>query len=333
MMPLEEAIKAILQNKKLREEYLLHLERISTGGRIGDGANSMTVASIRDLLENSPPNSATNVMHKITEAAQESARTFGMPVMSIKDNLPNLAPNPPTEISEHWSGILKDCPKLKRTIKAVGRLSLIRRRETPKNVPIGTAWFIRSNILVTNRHVAEFFANTHAPYEFLPDNGIGKVSALVDLKKEEFSSASRELTIEDVIYMDGSGGDVDLAFLKVESPRPRIEPIPLDLEDIVVGANAAVVGYPMKDPGVNRELSDKFFGTYGFKKISCGTILSLEGNRIAHSCPTLHGNSGSPLISLVTGNVIGIHFGGNESDDNYALSAAKLQTVLTLNNL
>jgi Trypsin-like peptidase domain len=326
----EETLKAILTNKKLKEAYLTHLERISIQGRIGKGADSMTVAAIKALFDHASPDSAPVILALITEAAQDELVEFGMAVASIKDDKPDLRPNQPIANSKYWVDILKHRPHaLKEIIRAVGRLSIISGVDNPVNEPIGTAWCIAPGVLVTSRHVAAFFANS-SDFSFNSDDRGNTMSALIDFKKEEQnSSIKREISIEKVIYMDPV---VDVAFLKLTPPHRNVVPIhSLELDaTAIVDVRAAVIGYPTEDDHQDRNLSNAFFSSYGFKKIACGHVLAFseQQQKITHSCPTLLGNSGSPLINLETGKILGIHYGGNWSAGNYAVSAAEIKRVL-----
>jgi V8-like Glu-specific endopeptidase len=325
-----EALKTILSNKILKEQYLTHLERRSFGGRVGASTSSMTLVALRDLLENAPPNLSFQVMPKLPAVAISDLVKFGSPVMVIQNGIPISSPPGSVPFPDHWWNILNSCQGLPRAIKAVGRVSVISGNGTV-NRPIGTAWFIRSNVLVTNKHVASSFAYSNGDFCFRTETGRSNVlGSTIDLLREQGSPENNlELKVNRVIYMDAI---LDLAFLEVESQATNPEPLELDLTAIVED-NAAVVGYPMYDGGVTLNLCNMFFdGCYGFKKIACGRILALSGNRISHSCPTLFGNSGSPLLSLATGNVIGIHYSGEQLVSNYAIPAEKIQKILIDNS-
>jgi endonuclease G, mitochondrial len=324
-MPLlEDALNTILANKRLKKEYLNYLERISVAGRIGTSTRGMSVADITYLIETAPPGGARTLMPKITPAAQENFSKFGMPVISIKNNKSDYLP----DTSTHWKDLLEACPNLEKSIRAVGCIRVLKPDSSSKTLPMGTAWFVRSDVLVTNRHVAVEFANNFNPFNFKVESGSGRLrGASIDLLMEKESNLKREFTIKDVIYMDSPGEALDLAFLKIDNEDNNSAPIAFDIE--TQSGDAAVIGYPLNKSGVSRQLALQFFGnSYGFKRLACGTVLAFEENEIQHSCPTLNGNSGSPLISLTTGNVIGIHCSGETLGANYALPAARIKEVL-----
>ena len=52
-----------------------------------------------------------------------------------------------------------------------------------------------------------------------------------------------------------------------------------------------------------------------------------KNNNFQHDCPSIPGNSGSPVILLETGEVIGIHFNG-KNQVNSAVSIDKVTQIL-----
>ena len=50
--------------------------------------------------------------------------------------------------------------------------------------------------------------------------------------------------------------------------------------------------------------------------------------RLFHDCSTLGGNSGSPLFSLETGDVVGVHYSGIFMWRNEAVPAADIETFV-----
>lgn len=101
------------------------------------------------------------------------------------------------------------------------------------------------------------------------------------------------------------------------------------------GRPVVVIGYP-DDPGqdvpdlVKQEV---FGGVFGVKRVQPGLLRALaprSDNRgittstLEHSASTSVGNSGSPVLDLESGLVVGIHFGGEQDATNWSIPACDL---------
>jgi endonuclease G len=81
---------------------------------------------------------------------------------------------------------------------------------------------------------------------------------------------------------------------------------------VKTGDPAAVVGYPYYPDGRHdvyamAELSGS--RNLGHKHVSPGYCSALTADAIYHDCSTIGGNSGSPLVDLERGTVVGVHCG------------------------
>jgi hypothetical protein len=109
---------------------------------------------------------------------------------------------------------------------------------------------------------------------------------------------------------------------------PKEGRLSLPLEDLHPAEEhrIVVIGYSAKDSSRNPFFSQSIFGgNFGYKRGALGEILDGGGTPIFyHDCSTLGGNSGSPVFSLATGKVIGIHSGGFFMYRNQALDGLAL---------
>jgi hypothetical protein len=76
-----------------------------------------------------------------------------------------------------------------------------------------------------------------------------------------------------------------------------------------------VIGYPDRDDtATDEQVTGVFQNVLGVKRLQPGRITSLrqlDGKLLfGHDCSTLGGNSGSCVIDLETGRVLGLHIGG-----------------------
>jgi len=150
-----------------------------------------------------------------------------------------------------------------------------------------------------------------------PESGKFFSAILVSLP----SGASELARVVIPMTLDTSGQDY--AILKVDG-KDKLPFIPLGTnEDIIVGSNATIVGYPFSAITVeDRHVSTKFclsaivaasdlvaVPIRGTKRIGQQNVpvkADVKVNVIYFQGPSVKGVSGAPLISLDTGNVIGI---------------------------
>ena len=77
-----------------------------------------------------------------------------------------------------------------------------------------------------------------------------------------------------------------------------------------------------------KEAADRIFGNvYEVKRLAPGKVKSIDPVSVSHDCTTLHGNSGSALLKMATGEVVGIHHGGGITA-NYAVAAEEVLRTL-----
>jgi hypothetical protein len=99
--------------------------------------------------------------------------------------------------------------------------------------------------------------------------------------------------------------------------EPRFEPLPLTLAANAVTAGrreVCVIGCPDEDPfATDAERNSIFKGGFDVKRVQPGQInrVLMDGALLGHTCSTLRGNSGSPVIDLERNEVIGLHRRGS----------------------
>jgi S1-C subfamily serine protease len=183
----------------------------------------------------------------------------------------------------------------------------------------GTGFLVSSTLLVTNNHVLDFVSY-----------GVRKLSlgqATVRFQWE-YGSPPTEKPV-DIVGLVASHETLDACVLRVapvdmtkRDPMQMAEKLPEVLAEVVA------IGYPFEDASRNPLFISQIFGNkFGVKRGSPGCVTGLGSKRsmIYHDCSTLGGNSGSPLVAMKTGRVIGLHTGGgflwrNESVDCISLA-------------
>ncbi|MDY3562674.1 serine protease, partial [Gemmata sp. JC673] len=207
---------------------------------------------------------------------------------------------------------------LRRVIPSVGRIEVDRH---PDLTWVGTGWLIADDVVVTNRHVAGEFAALSAAggsraFVFKrgwPDRGT-RMAARVDFRRELRNNSPRAFVVKDVLHIEDDDGP-DFAFLRVERAGPAGALSPF-LQPARGRAEAqqlvATIGYPAADSRIpEQELMTRLFGDkYNVKRLAPGQVQRLADDLVMHDCSTLGGNSGSPIVDLATGEVLGLHFSG-----------------------
>jgi endonuclease G, mitochondrial len=225
-----------------------------------------------------------------------------------------------------------------------GRLGAVGRVEVFDGVmkfPVGTAWMVSDGIAITNRHVAEKFAqldDTGKP-EMQKDLRGRPYKVVIDFKEEHGSTDEDEAIVEGVLYLPRASSTIaDIALLRMAPGQRLPSPIPLLSGGAInVGRWVAVIGYPQPDdrlPDEAREVEEAYFSNiYGVKRLSPGEIDQHDVGGappwlLAHDATTLGGNSGSVLLDLETGSAAGIHFRGHYKKANYAIDSTEIRRVL-----
>lgn len=192
----------------------------------------------------------------------------------------------------------------------------------------GTAFVVGPNLLMTNRHVGRLFTD-----------GVGTKSlryeldsAAVDFVREYGVNDSAVVRVIDVVMIHPYW---DMALLKVDSLPPGVKPLKLAVKDPedYLDENVVIVGYPARDERSDLKIQDRIFERrYGVKRLQPGKARASEeyrsfGNKVramTHDASTLGGNSGSAVIDVKSGVVIGLHFAGEYLKANYAVPCVAL---------
>ena len=290
------------------------------------------VADVLDEIDPEPEREGGAEASEVTayerRVAESVVRPNARPVLVIRNNRVTtefLGPNSPT-----WAARIDAARAvLDAVIPSIGRVEL---KNNPDFSWVGTGWLVADDVIVTNRHVAREFGRTGSPgFVFrLGPNG-GPQSAHIDFLEEFQRRASMEFTIESILWI-ASPNEADVAYLRVKRPlsnRPLPRRIPL-AESVSVDDFVVTIGYPARDPRVpDQQLVKRIFGdVYEKKRLAPGQITEVGVEDLQHDCSTLGGNSGSPVISLKTGEAVGLHFSGLFLESNFAVPAPKVLELL-----
>lgn len=153
----------------------------------------------------------------------------------------------------------------------------------------GTAFAISSKQLLTNEHVVKGDEDKTI-FLRIPDNG----ASYMEVKAR-------------VVKSDSS---IDLALLEVIDGYEFKNPLPWGYRKARVGENVSVLGYPYD---ANQQFAH-----------AEGRILKVTDTQIGHEGVVWNGNSGGPLVSVETGEVLGVtnaYAYKDENGERYALAS------------
>lgn len=193
----------------------------------------------------------------------------------------------------------------------------------------GSGFVVGSNLLMTNRHVAELFSGGLGlrNLNFLPGR-----QAAVDFTQERDRPAGVALVVKRVRMVHPYW---DMALLDVEGLAPDHPPLRLMLTppEELAGREVAVVGYPAFDPRNPTDVQNQVFnGVYEVKRLMPGLIgprrvvssFNNSINSVTYDSSTLGGASGSAALDPISGTVMALHFSGVYLDANFGVPAYEL---------
>lgn len=211
-------------------------------------------------------------------------------------------------------------------IPAVGRINV----PSDWSVPYaGTGFIVGENLLMTNRHVAEVFANGLGQGDVALKPG---ASVNINFKAEHGSFRRRRVRIDGVRMIHPYW---DMALLELEELPDGVTPLSLSqaAPETLFEQPVAVLGYPAFDPRNDSAVQNELFKRiYNVKRLQPGyytrqSVVRSFDKRVRASChdaSTLGGNSGSAVVDMQSGQVVGLHFGGIYERENYAVPTAEL---------
>ena len=319
------AVKAQLAGGLLERMGLPDIPLPDLGAGDGNlGAPEDIDADVVDRLESIDPGG---------DALEAIVQLVGRPPLLVKNNQVVFGTDEIDSLGEFPAGTDARIRSTEKFIPSVGRVEFTNFHMAWG----GTGWVIGSEgadrIVVTNRHVASLVARRTAEGRgvFMRDPSQIRFGASLDFN-EEFGALAvdaKSFTVVDVPYIADTTSP-DVAFLRITGQNL---PTPLKLAETDAAKDdiIALIGYPAFDDRNDREAMAKYFrGLYNVKRYAPGRITQAlaPGVALQHDCTSLGGNSGSPLIRLADGRVIGLHFSGLYGKFNSAVRASTLKELL-----
>jgi S1-C subfamily serine protease len=242
-------------------------------------------------------------------ALEDVIRLLRPAPLSIQGELQPIPPD--TEMAfPQWTSF---CQKAKTYLYSIGRIDSL----SPESC-IGTGFLVAPRIVATNRHVVTFLSHGLDALE----EGQATVAF-----KEEYNSLPIERPVS-VRRVAAIHDTLDLALLELADDSLALDRPTLDLAktSVAPGDRVVVIGYPMESAGGRNPLFLRalFEGRLEVKRAAPGEVLQVRGDSVYHDCSTLGGNSGSPVLSMATAEVVGVHRDGLFMYRNEALAVGGL---------
>ena len=186
--------------------------------------------------------------------------------------------------------------------------------------PYGTGFLISPELLLTNHHVVTQLSGGtdvidpgEVEVRFVREYGLPDEPAVPVLEVLQFHA------------------EADAAILRLAPTRELKTRQPLAWSEMSPGENdqIVVVGYPSLDAKRNPMFFDTIFGgKLEVKRLAPGELIGARPGAVYHDCSTLGGNSGSPVLDMKTGAVVGLHREGGFLARNEAVSADALRDFI-----
>ena len=317
-------------------------ETKNTKKQVLESIESSSLEDLQSLIPEIPPNTtkdsivdkANKILNSpitsdlsdiITEAI---ILTIGRPVFFISNNQPILAGPEVAKFKDLITNAL-DKFHLDSKIKSVGRIET---DNLPEYEWVGTGWLFEEDLLITNRHVANAFVESIGSRLKFKSFINRIVIPRIDFLAEYNNNQAAEFSIVECIFV-APQRDHDIAVFRIKADNTSTH-LPLNIlsGDALVREDIAVIGYPAFDSRVSKveDMERIYQKIYNIKRFAPGKITQMyssEGIAI-HDASTLGGNSGSLVLSLETGNAVGLHFGSRESEGNFLVTSTELRRVI-----
>ena len=192
----------------------------------------------------------------------------------------------------------------------------------------GSAWLVAPGVVVTNRHVLLqpdlqlVEPRTEGGFRVKAD-----VAIAVDFTSDNRQSAAPvRRNVTGVAYLAPDADPVDIAVLAIE---PVDTLTPLDFSPAAdAPRNLFVVGHPAPMVYAPDAVQAVFRDLDGRKRVSFGKLFGQapSGRDLAHDASTVGGYSGAPVVGISDGKVAGLHYYGDPTRGNLAVTSATLRT-------
>lgn len=321
-----------MDRKEKLERLRSYLKRIAPEGELeGLAPGSGDFESVRGVARDREIDAANRGIVKLAReqapdedemrALEAIVAPTGRPVIDIVADSFETPPAP-------WSHLGEEAARapIEAAIPSIGRIEV---PEHPQVPYAGTGFVVGEGLIMTNRHVAALFASGVGArgLQFLPGQRAG-----LDFRREFVPSDPVYVEVKQVAMIHPHW---DMALLRVEGLLESRGSLTLavDHPEDLQGREVAVIGYPAQDWRSDVDLQNRIFrGVFNVKRLQPGKVMGRSEIRsfghyvtaVTHDSSTLGGNSGSAVVDLESGQVVGLHFAGRYLEANFAVPTHEL---------
>jgi trypsin-like peptidase len=208
-----------------------------------------------------------------------------------------------------------------QSLRLIGRIDRAGPGPGGRTATVGTGLLLATRLLLTNHHVLlELSRGTDEIEE-------GQAVVRFDWEDDSFTP----VTPVPVVGVAARHATLDAVVLRLKSAPSGIAAPPADFDSTPLEPNAdvVVVGYPIDDSERNPIFVRTIFAEkFGVLRAAPGQCTTRFESGFYHDCSTLGGNSGSPVFSMETGKVVGLHAGGRFLWKNEAVASGAIATLI-----
>jgi hypothetical protein len=251
--------------------------------------------ALQSYYEGKLPGMLGILAHTLLSGSPWTAWTAREPILSVQQG---RFESPPAQ----WRVLEEKRAMIESALPSVGALEV----EGVRREFGGTAFLFAGNLLMTSSNSAATFT------EELPSGWRlrGSLSVYFNPGEDPSKSSDSRIPVTGVQVFEKE----KLAVLTLDRTL-NVAPLQLTEEETILELfdKVYLIGYPAFDSRSDPDAATRALGgVYQIKRVQPGIVLEVPGpyTTFDHSCFTLRGNGGSPVISLKTGKVVGVHWGG-----------------------
>jgi S1-C subfamily serine protease len=245
-------------------------------------------------------------------ALQAVVRSMRPSVLSRQGSVDRL-PDEAAPVFPAWPAFVRT---IVRYLYTIGRVDHVGQGALPAE-PFGTGFLISPDLFLTNHHVVTLLTGgtdvvnpAEAEVRFVQEFGAPDEPAVPVLGVHSFHE------------------EHDAAILRLAADQ-RLQcrpPLKWSEASPEIGDQVVVLGYPSPDGARNPLFAATIFGgKLNVKRLAPGELIGSRQGTVYHDCSTLGGNSGSPVVDIKSGTVVGLHRDGYFLARNEAVWAEGLR--------
>jgi hypothetical protein len=301
------------------------------------GIAAALVAKAREVTEALERGAPTGFFDAGDLVALESVlQTRGRPALRVlASRLEDLNAYPGADI---WRSFHNDHERTLATIAAATGAVRVNDRFAPDQVWVqGSAWLVKPNLAVTNRHVlfpplGGLRLARRVPGAMTCARLKTDIDLAVDFAFDSGPARHVHYRVTDVPFVSAESDPVDVALLSLERAGDTAIPPPAPLKLATEEFDQDYL-YVVGHPGKLVDIPDEVFAVFGApderKRVSFGELMDGDESApqdLVHDSSTIGGYSGGCVLGFADHRVAALHYLGSVLEGNRAIKATTLKT-------